>query len=155
MSALPALKHVPGSGLSAGDEWISVPLEGWRETATELREAGYRSWVFLTCGDHLASPVTQPAPERFELVLELRNMEAGRLLRVRTFVPEARPVAPSLHDIFAPANWDERETFDLFGITFEGHPDLRRILMPASWEGHPLRKDYPIGGEPVRFSEAE
>lgn len=74
-------------------------------------------------------------------------------LRVRTYLPADDPVVPSVQDIHAPAGWDERETWDMFGIRFEGHPDLKRILMPDDWEGYPLRRDFPVGGEPVDFSE--
>ena len=146
-------EHVEARGVVAGDEWISVSRDRIRETLTDLREQGYRSLVFMTCVDHLATPVVERPRERYELVYQLRDMRARRELRVRVFLPEDDPVAPSAHDIYAPANWDERETFDLFGIVFDGHPDLLRILMPDDWVGHPLRRDFPVGGEPVDFSE--
>jgi NADH-quinone oxidoreductase subunit C len=106
----------------------------------------------MTCVDHLATVGTAP-PARFELVYQLRSYQNRKLLRVRTFVPEADPVAPSVADLYPNANWDERETWDMFGIRFDGHPDLTRILMPDDWVGHPLRRDYPVGGELVDFSE--
>jgi NADH-quinone oxidoreductase subunit C len=140
-------------GVMAGDHWITVTRERVRETLAALKEQGYLSYLFMTCVDHLATPVVEKPPERFELVYQLRDMRAHRELRVRVFVPEDDPRAPSVHDIYRPANWDERETWDLFGIEFEGHPDLTRILMPDDWVGHPLRRDYPVGGEPVDFSE--
>jgi NADH-quinone oxidoreductase subunit C len=140
-------------GASMGDEWIAVPREAIRETMTDLKEQGYASYVFMTCVDHLATPLVEPPPERFELVYQLRNMETGHELRVRVYLPESDPRVPSVHDIYRPANWDERETYDMFGILFEGHPRLTRILMPEDWLGHPLRRDFPVGGEPVEFSE--
>jgi len=140
-------------GISAGDEWITVGRERIREVAAALKEQGFQSYVMMTCVDHLAAPVAHAAAERFELVYQLRNLEKHEEVRIRVFVPEADPVAPSLHDLFKPANWDERETWDLFGISFEGHPELTRILMPEDWVGHPLRRDHPVGGEPVDFSD--
>jgi NADH-quinone oxidoreductase subunit C len=136
-----------------GDEWIAVPREAIRETMADLKGQGYLSYVFMTCVDHLATPLVEPPPERFELVYQLRNMKTLHEIRVRVYVPESDPRAPSVHDIFGPANWDERETFDMFGILFDGHPGLTRILMPEDWIGHPLRRDFPVGGEPVEFSE--
>ncbi len=141
------------SGVLAGEEWITVPREHIREVLQALRQQGFESYLFMTCVDHLATPVLDRPPERFELVYQLREMRRRRELRVRVFVPEGDPTVASVHDIFAPANWDERETWDLFGIRFEGHPDLTRILMPEDWVGHPLRRDYPVGGEPVDFSK--
>jgi NADH-quinone oxidoreductase subunit C len=140
-------------GESMGDEWIAVPREAIRETMADLKGQGYLSYVFMTCVDHLATPLMEPPPERFELVYQLRNMKTLHEIRVRVYVPESDPRAPSVHDIFGPANWDERETFDMFGILFDGHPGLTRILMPEDWIGHPLRRDFPVGGEPVEFSE--
>jgi NADH-quinone oxidoreductase subunit C len=132
---------------------ITVAPARIHDTLGELKAQGYESYVFMTCVDHLATPVVEKPPERFELVYQLRNMETHEEVRVRAYVPEDDPRLPSAHDIYPPANWDERETWDLFGIEFEGHPDLTRILMPEDWVGHPLRRDYPVGGEPVDFSE--
>jgi NADH-quinone oxidoreductase subunit C len=136
-----------------GDDWVTVPREAIRDALSELKGRGYRSYVFMTCVDHLASPLVDAPPERFELVYQLRNMETGHDIRVRAYVPESDSRAPSAHDLFRPANWDERETYDMFGIVFDGHPDLTRILMPEDWVGHPLRRDFPVGGEPVDFSQ--
>jgi NADH-quinone oxidoreductase subunit C len=137
----------------AGDQWIAIPREGIRANLAALKEQGYRSYVFMTCVDHLATPTVEKPPERFELVYQLRDMWARQELRVRVFVPEGDPRVDSVHDIYTPANWDERETWDMFGIEFTGHPGLERILMPEDWVGHPLRRDFPVGGEPVDFSE--
>jgi len=148
-----ARKHVLEEGVSAGDPWITVRREDLVETLRALQADGYRSFVFMSAVDHLATPVRPAPPQRFELVYELRNMDSRELLRVRVWVPENDPVAPTASEVYAPAGWDERETWDMFGIRFEGHQDLVRILMPDDWEGHPLRRDYPVGGEVVDFSE--
>jgi NADH-quinone oxidoreductase subunit C len=139
-------------GVSAGDEWITVPAERVRDALAALKADGYRLLCFLTCVDHLAD-ASREWPARFELVYQLRNLETREQLRVRAFVDGDPPRIDSAWDIFPPANWDERETYDLFGIVFNEHPDLTRILMPDDWVGHPLRRDYPVGGEPVDFSE--
>ena len=80
--------------------------------------------------------------------------EPVRRIRVQVWLDDGEPV-PSVVPVWPTADWHEREAWDLMGIRAEGHPNLSRILMEDDWEGHPLRKDYPIGGEPVRFSEAE
>ncbi|HYW26619.1 MAG TPA: NADH-quinone oxidoreductase subunit C [Terriglobales bacterium] len=144
---------VLASGVLAGQEWVTIRREDLRDSMRALKAQGFESYLFMTCVDHLATPVVEKPPERFELVYQLRDMRAHREYRVRVFIPENDATAPSLHDIYAPANWDERETWDMFGIAFEGHPDLIRILMPDDWVGHPLRRDFPVGGEPVDFSE--
>jgi NADH-quinone oxidoreductase subunit C len=139
-------------GVSAGDSWVTVPAEQIRECLSALKNDGYRLLVFLTCVDHLAD-ASREWPDRYELVYQLRKMETREQLRVRTFVGGDQPKIDSVYDLFPPANWDERETYDLFGIIFTDHPDLTRILMPDDWVGHPLRRDYPVGGEVVEFSE--
>ena len=139
-------------GVSAGDEWITVPAESVREALAALRSDGYRLLTFLTCVDHLADH-SREWPFRFEIVYQLRNLETREQLRVRAFIEGDPPRIDSVHDLFPPANWDERETYDLFGVVFNDHPDLSRILMPDDWVGHPLRRDYPVGGETVEFSE--
>ena len=139
-------------GVSAGDEWITVPAPQVYRALSSLKDEGYNLLVFLTCVDHLADSSRQFAG-RYEVVYQLRDMDRLRDLRVRAFVDGESPELESVHDLFPPANWDERETFDMFGITFTGHPELTRILMPDDWVGHPLRRDYPVGGEAVEFSE--
>ncbi|MEI7845897.1 MAG: NADH-quinone oxidoreductase subunit C [Chloroflexota bacterium] len=89
---------------------------------------------------------------RFHLCYRFTSIPNKQGLNVRVPVPGISPKAPTLENIYRNANWQEREIFDLFGIKFEGHSDLRRIMMPADWEGHPLRKDYPLGYEEPQFS---
>ena len=83
---------------------------------------------------------------RFEVVYNLYSIRFRHNIRIRAQVPDNDPKISSVVPIWAGANWHERECFDMFGIVFAGHPDLRRILMPEDWEGHPLRKDYPLKG---------
>ena len=83
---------------------------------------------------------------RFEVVYNLISIEYRHRIRLKVRVPEADPRIDSLSSIWHTANWHERETFDLMGVTFDGHPDLRRILLSEDWEGHPLRKEYPLKG---------
>ena len=139
-------------GVSAGDEWITVPAAQIREALAALKDDGYELLVFLTCVDHLAD-ASRNWPARYELVYQLRDMEKLRDIRLRAFIDGDPPEIDSASDLFPPANWDERETYDLFGVMFTGHPELTRILMPDDWVGHPLRRDYPVGGEVVEFSE--
>ncbi len=139
-------------GVTARDQWITVPADRVRDALSALKSDGYRLLVFLTCVDHLVDS-SRDFPERFEIVYQLRDLEKPSDLRVRAFIPADAPHIDSVHDLFPPANWEERETYDMFGIVFTGHPGLTRILMPDDWVGHPLRRDYPVGGEIVEFSE--
>jgi NADH-quinone oxidoreductase subunit C len=92
--------------------------------------------------------------ERFEVAVHLLSFERAERVGLRVQVPEDDPVVPTIVGIFPGADAMEREAFDMFGLRFEGHPDLTRILMPDDWEGHPLRKDYSPGRVPVQFKEA-
>ncbi len=83
---------------------------------------------------------------RFEVVYNLYSIRHHHMIRLRAEVPEDDPTIQSVTPIWAGANWHERECFDMFGVTFKGHPDMRRILLPEDWEGNPLRKDYPLKG---------
>jgi len=92
-----------------------------------------------------------PAEPRFEVVYLVTGYTPPARLRVKARLPGSRPVIASVTDLWSGADWLEREVYDLFGIRFEGHPNLTRILMPADWEGYPLRKDFPLTEEPVQF----
>ena len=90
-----------------------------------------------------------PAEPRFEIVYHLHSIERNLRVRLKARLAGSAAVIDSVTSVWRGANWYEREVFDLFGISFNGHPDLRRIMMPDDWEGHPLRKDYPITGTRV------
>ena len=139
-------------GVSAGDAWVTVDADNIRTALQSLKDDGYRLLSFLTCVDHLADS-SRTWPARYELVYQLRNLDSKEQLRVRAFIDGDPPHIDSVHDLFPPANWDERETYDLFGVVFNDHPELTRILMPDDWVGHPLRRDDPVGGEVVEFSD--
>jgi NADH-quinone oxidoreductase subunit C len=123
-----------------------------------LRGEGYWQCTDLTVVDQMANPSRPPlpegvVPERFEVVVHLLNFLERSRVRLRVQVPEAEPTCPSLVELHPGAEAMEREAYDMFGVTFDGHPDMTRILMPDDWEGHPLRKDYAIGRVPVQFKE--
>jgi NADH-quinone oxidoreductase subunit C len=96
-----------------------------------------------------------PEEPRLGVLYEMLDMREVDRISVKARVPIDDARIPTIVDLFPGADWDEREVFDMFGVTFEGHPDLRRILMPEDFEGHPQRRDYPIGGEPVLFTYNE
>jgi NADH-quinone oxidoreductase subunit C len=154
----PPLIHGAVSLLSRG-QLVVYPDRGvYLDVVRALRDDGYQMCVDLTGVDyldHLARPLPAGVtPERFEVVVNLVSFQPPRRIRVRVQVPESDPVIPSLYRLHPGTDAMERETYDMFGIVFEGHPDLSRILMPDEWEGHPLRKDYGIGRIPVQFKGA-
>jgi NADH:ubiquinone oxidoreductase subunit C len=179
-----SLEAVPGL-LSVkeghGETTVVVERAALREACAYLREDGFNflsdiaatdylgyggrgvsGYIATASGRDINLPMTQglqalpePKPARFAISYHLLSVsDDPRRLRLQVFADEGEPV-PSVVEVWPTADWHEREAFDLMGIAIEGHPNLRRILTDDDWEGHPLRKDYPIGGEPVRFSEEE
>jgi NADH-quinone oxidoreductase subunit C len=125
-------------------------------------DAGVSGYVGTAAGRDLNVPMTQgyqvlpqPKPKRFSMSYHLLQIaERPRRLRVQTWLDEGEPL-PTVTGVWPTADWHEREAWDLMGIPVADHPNLKRILLDDDWDGHPLRKDYPIGGEPVRFSGEE
>ena len=114
---------------------------------------GFESLMDLTAVDYLGFSGAGAPKERFELVYHLLSFSRHRRLRLKVGVPDTDPSVPSLAGIWSSANWLEREVWDMFGIRFTGHPDLRRILMYGEFVGHPLRKDYPLGKQQPRVAQ--
>jgi len=132
-----------------------VDYLGWgeREIAGYYGTASGRDLDALGAQGLARSP--QPKPARFAVNYHLLALGPGAsVVRVQVWVDEGESV-PSVIAVWPTADWHEREAYDLMGIRFDGHPNLSRIIMEDDWEGHPLRKDYPLGGEPVRFSGEE
>ena len=96
-----------------------------------------------------------PTGRRFHVVYHLTSMTYRRVLRLECAVPEESPRLPTVTSVYPTADWQERETYDMFGVIFDGHPGLTRVLMPDDWEGDPQRKDYPLGGITVEYHGAE
>ena len=127
--------------------WGEGPVAGYIGTAggRDLNDPGSRG----------LARVPDPKPKRFSISYHLlRVSDDPARVRVQIWLEDGEPVA-SVLPVWPAADWFEREAFDMFGFRFEGHDNLVRILMPEDWEGHPLRKDYPLGGEPVRFSDED
>ncbi len=141
---------------------LIVPRDGLVETVRALRDTPELNFSFLA---ELTAVDWWPTEPRFEVVYHFANvgiadfpapgMQGGaKRLRVKVRLSGSDAHLPTLVDLFPNANWYEREVYDLFGIVFDGHPDLRRILMPDDWDGHPARKDYPVQVRvPVKFKE--
>jgi NADH-quinone oxidoreductase subunit C len=133
-----------------GQTRLVAPLEQLFAVLQTLKEKlGFDMLVDVTCVDYLDYP---GAKDRFGLVYLLTNVQANLRLTVRCFVNDPQPVAPSIVPLWEGANWLEREVWDMFGIRFEGHTDLRRILLPEEFTAHPLRKDYPLQGRGERHN---
>jgi len=143
------LAGIPGVAVEEGLDMpvVQAPREQLLVVLGTLRDQGrYGHCSMITAVDRL------PEEPRFEVVYGLYSLEHNRWLRVRTRCPEEDPEVDSATPLWPGANWFERECFDMFGIRFRGHPDLRRILMPEDYSHHPLRKDFPRQGiEPDRL----
>jgi NADH-quinone oxidoreductase subunit C len=119
---------------------LTVPREEIRAVCETLRQSGYNFFEDMTAVDWY------PASPRFQLSYHLLSHASKERIRLRALVDEGDPAIDSITPVWPAANFYEREVFDLFGVRFNGHPDLRRIMMPDDWKGHPLRKDYPVEG---------
>jgi NADH-quinone oxidoreductase subunit C len=149
-------KHPAVQKLQAWDKQVIAEVIEFRGETTVVVPANRLVGVceFLTSDPSLRYTFLEdlttvdrfPLEPRFELNYQLLSIEKALRLRLRVKLAGADPSIQTVTGVWPTANWHERETFDLFGIRFQGHPDLRRILMPEDWEGYPLRKDYPVEG---------
>lgn len=123
-----------------GELTLTIDEDAIRAAAATVQAAGYNAFQDVTAIDWY------PSTPRFQLSYHIVSHSYKELIRLRVMVSEADPSVESITPVWPGANYYEREVFDLFGIRFEGHPNLRRIMMPDDWQGHPLRKDYPVEG---------
>jgi len=156
--AAAVVARFPGSVFvsSHGQPVVYVDRSVVADVALFLRdEEQFTMLVDTVVVDHLLDgsrvSVAGVAPERFEVVVNFLSHARNRRIRIVSEVPAADPTIPSLTPVYPGANFPERESYDLFGVTFDGHPDLTRILMPDDWHGHPLRKDDAAARVPVTF----
>jgi NADH-quinone oxidoreductase subunit C len=148
--AVTALQERLGGQVLEFSDQITVMIdpEKIQEAAYILRdEFGFEMLVVETAVDYW--PEQSP---RFHVVYRLRSIQHNLIIGLRVALDGNAPSLPTLEVVYSNANWFERELWDMFGIRCEGHSDLRRIIMPHDWEGHPLRKDYPLGYEEVQYS---
>ncbi len=123
-----------------GELTLTVAPDSIREAAATVQAAGYNFFEDMTAVDWF------PSAPRFQLSYHILSHKLLERIRLRVMLEETNPAVESITPVWPAANYYEREVFDLFGIRFEGHPNLRRIMMPDEWQGHPLRKDYPVEG---------
>jgi NADH-quinone oxidoreductase subunit C len=123
-----------------GEMTLTIAAGEIRAAAQTMQAAGYNFFEDMTAVDWF------PSTPRFQLSYHILSHSYKERIRLSALVDEASPSIESITSVWPAANYYEREVFDLFGVRFEGHPNLRRILMPDDWEGHPLRKDYPVEG---------
>ena len=151
-ASLAGMPGVEGTAITFGELTVHVAMDGLLPLMAHLKDdAGCRftSLVDITAVDH------PTRPQRFDMVYHLLSMFTNARVRIKVAVAEDAMV-PSLTGVYPAANWFEREVFDLFGILFSGHPDLRRILTDYGFRGHPLRKDFPTTGyTEVRYDEVQ
>ncbi len=160
----PLAEHLPDGTFTVSDSAdghpvITVPAAHLVDVCRVLRDQP--ALRFVVCVDVTAADYL-PREPRYEVIYHLLSPELRMRLRVRVQLPGASPSVPTVSGIWPSANWQEREVLDMFGIRFEGHPDPTRLLMPEDWEGHPLRKDYPVQiklpvrtYEPLQLTEEE
>ena len=169
--AVATLREALGDGLldslvKPDDVWVRVSADVWRQAGLDLRDlVGCDHFCFLSAIDWLPSPFgrseedpSQPAPEReteikqgycggetrFQVFARVTNINKHFGVTIKADVPDEHPMIESWISVFAGANWHERECHEMFGIGFDGHPDLRNMYLPTDFEGYPLRKDFPL-----------
>ena len=149
-TVLNALTEKFGGQVSAyaGDETVTLDAGRLVEAATAL----HTDYRFELLSDITAVDYWPEEFPRFHVVYRFTSVSGKMVLNVRVPISAIEPAVPTLEKIYRSANWYEREIFDMFGIKFEGHSDMRRIIMPFDWQGHPLRKDYPLGYEEPQYS---
>jgi NADH-quinone oxidoreductase subunit C len=130
-----------------GDTSLVIPAAEIVGACQMVQALGFELLSALTAVDYW--PRENP---RFHVIYQFTSVSLNLVLTLRVPVPGINPSLPTVSHLYRSANWRERELWDMFGIKCQGHPDLRRILMPADWEGHPLRKDYPLGYEEPQFT---
>jgi NADH-quinone oxidoreductase subunit C len=143
-----------GSAVLEASEWrgdlaLRITPEALLEIAAFLRNHPDLQYIFLSSITGVDYLSREP---RFEVVYHLRSLAFQHLLTLKVGAPEEHPHVPSLVPLWPTATYQEREVYDMFGIVFDGHPDLQRILMPEDWDGHPQRKDEPLVYEEVAFT---
>ncbi len=152
MTPIELLATFPGLAASEfrGQTRVIAPPDLLLDVLRTLKDQhGFDFLVDITCVDYLNY---RDAKDRFGLVYLLANTETNDRITVRCFVNDPEPSVPSVVELWEGANWLEREVWDMFGIRFAGHPDLRRILLPEEFAAHPLRKDYPLQGRGERHN---
>jgi NADH-quinone oxidoreductase subunit C len=132
-----------------GELTLHIKREKLVEVAQKLRDT--ESLRFEICLGVNGVHYPEESGRELHAVYPLLSMTHNRRIRLEVSAPESDPHIPSLVEVWAGNNWHERETYDMFGIIFDGHPGLTRILMPDDWPGHPQRKDYPLGGIPIEY----
>jgi NADH-quinone oxidoreductase subunit C len=123
-----------------GELTLVIAAASIRAACRTLQQAGYNFLEDVTCVDWL------PAEPRFQVTYHILSHQLKERVRLHAMVPSIDPSVDSITSVWPSANYYEREVWDLFGVRFNGHPGLRRIMLPEEWEGHPLRKDYPVEG---------
>jgi NADH-quinone oxidoreductase subunit C len=155
----PEREHGALVSRSRGQKVLHPTREQLRAVVAALRDDGFDQLIDVTAVDYLTADLPRSLPpgiepERFEVVVGLISHAKRERVRLRVQVPADDARVPSLFDLHPGSEYLERETYDMFGIEFEDHPDPTRILMPEDWIGHPLRKDYAEGRIPVQFKAA-
>lgn len=143
--------HILKAEVTLGDAVVHVAPHALHAAAKFLKEDPELNFDYLS---HITGVdyLEQEREPRFESVYELHSIDKNHSLRLRVGLPEENPTVPTVSDLWPSAVFGERELFDMFGFHIEGHPNLKRLLMPEEWEGHPLRKDYDLNLEDVAFS---